>query len=181
MAIQEIAMIREATNKDSRSIASIYNHYVSHSAATFEETEVNVSEMAKRVEKVQKEGLPWLVAEDNAEVIGYAYAAKWHQRSAFRHTVEVTIYLSPALVSNGIGTELYTALFAKLLKRRIHAAIGVITLPNAASIAIHERFGMTKVGHLHEVGYKFGNWLDVGYWELQLDEARAHQFISING
>lgn len=174
-------MIREATNKDSASIASIYNHYVSNSVATFEETEVDVSEMAKRITKVQEEGFPWLIAEHKTEVIGYAYAAKWHHRSAFRHTVEVTIYLSPTLVSKGTGTELYSALFAKLLDLKIHVVIGVITLPNAASIAIHERFGMTKVGHFHEVGYKFGNWLDVGYWELQLEAARIPQFISING
>lgn len=174
-------MIREATNKDSASIASIYNHYVSHSVATFEETEVSVSEMANRINKVQEEGFPWLIAEDNTEVIGYAYAAKWHHRSAFKHTVEVTIYLSPTLVSKGTGTELYSALFAKLLELKIHVVIGAITLPNAASIAIHERFGMTKVGHFHEVGYKFGNWLDVGYWELQLEAARITQSISING
>ena len=174
-------MIREATNRDSASIASIYNHYVSHSVATFEESEVDASEMAKRVNKVQEEGLPWLIAENDAGVIGYAYAAKWHHRSAFRHTVEVTIYLSPTLVSKGIGTELYRILFARLLELKIHVVISVITLPNDPSIAIHERFGMKKVGHFHEVGYKFGNWLDVGYWEVLLDEARPHQFISING
>ena len=111
--------------------------------------------------------MPWLVAVEEGEVIGYAYAAKWNERCAYRFSVEVTIYVSPASVAKGWGTMLYTRLFAQLKDRSIHAVIGVIALPNPASIALHEKFGMKKVGHLEEVGFKFNNWVDVGFWQKQ--------------
>jgi phosphinothricin acetyltransferase len=108
------------------------------------------------------------VAEDAGAVIGYAYAAKWNARSAYRHTVETSIYLSHLSVSRGWGTRLYQTLFDMLRNQSIHVVIGGITLPNPASIALHEKFGIKKVAHFMEVGYKFGQWLDVGYWQSEL-------------
>jgi len=162
-------VIREATDNDIEQIVSIYNHYILNSVATFEEAEINVSEMAGRIHKVKNDGLPWLVAVENDEVIGYAYAGKWNNRAAYRYTAEVTIYLLHAVVSKGVGTKLYDELFSRLHGLGIHVVIGGITLPNPASIAIHEKFGMKRVGLFTEVGYKFGKWLDVGYWETQLN------------
>lgn len=162
-------MIREAYDSDSEAIVSIYNHYICNSVATFEEKEIDSAEMAARIRKVVGMGLPWIVEEDGGEISGYAYAGQWNSRAAYRHTVEVTIYISPSAVSCGLGTRLYTELFSRLQERKIHCVIAGITLPNPQSVAIHEKFGMQKSGEFKEIGYKFGKWLDVGYWTMQLN------------
>jgi L-amino acid N-acyltransferase YncA len=161
-------MIRAATESDAQAIADIYNYYIKNTVVTFEEQPISKSEILERIEKVTGSSLPWLVAEDGGVVIGYAYAGKWNVRSAYRHTVETTIYLSSSSISKGWGTQLYQALFDILRDKSIHIVIGGITLPNPASIALHEKFGMKKVAHFPEVGYKFGQWLDVGYWQMGL-------------
>ncbi len=163
-------MIRYVSDADIGDIVSIYNYYVINSVATFEEVEIDASEISDRIKAIRDAGLPWLVASEDGVVIGYAYAGPWNRRSAYRHTAEVTIYLSDQAVGKGVGSELYAALFSELKRKGIHLAVAAITLPNAASVAIHEKFGMRKVGQLSEVGKKFGRWLDVGFWELRLDE-----------
>jgi phosphinothricin acetyltransferase len=107
-------------------------------------------------------------AADAAGVRGYAYASRWKSRSAYRHTAEVTVYLEPAATRRGIGKRLYGALFDELRLGGCHVALGGIALPNDASVALHERVGMRKVGQLLAVGYKFGRWIDIGYWQLML-------------
>ena len=162
-------MIRDATESDAQAIADIYNHYIANTVVTFEEQAISQSEIIGRMEKVTGSSLPWLVAEDSGVVIGYAYAGKWNMRSAYRHTVESTVYLSPSSVGQGWGTRLYEALFDSLRAKSIHIVIGGITLPNPASVALHEKFGMKQVAHFPEVGHKFGRWLDGGYWQLALE------------
>ena len=162
-------MIRKAKDKDSETIADIYNYYIRNTVITFEETEITAADISSRIERVNKAKLPWLVAEVDSKVIGYAYAAKWNERSAYKHTAETAIYLSRTCLSQGWGTKLYEALFTELRNLSIHIAIGGVTLPNPASVALHEKFGMHKVAHFEEVGYKFGQWLDVGYWQVQLN------------
>ena len=157
-------MIRDAAAADSAAIAGIYNHYVEHSIVTFEEEPVAASEMAERLEEVFSAKLPWLVAERDGQVVGYAYASKWKGRCAYRFSTEVTVYLHHEAGGKGIGTELYGRLFPILKERGLHAAMGGIALPNPVSIALHEKFGMEKVAHFKEVGYKFDRWIDVGYW-----------------
>ena len=122
---------------------------------------------------VQSDGLPWLVAELHNQIIGWAYASPWKSRSAYRHSVEITVYLSKQNQSQGYGSRLYQALFAELQKLPVHSVIGGITLPNDASIALHEKFGLRKIGHFKEVGYKFGRWLDVGYWQATLKDIES--------
>lgn len=161
-------MIRAATESDAQTITDIYNYYIENTVATFEEQPISKSDILERIQKVTGFSLPWLVAEDNGVVIGYAYAGKWNVRSAYRHTVESTVYLSHSSVSKGWGTRLYTTLFGLLRKKSIHVVIGGITLPNPASVALHEKFGMKQVAHFPEVGFKFGKWLDVGYWQREL-------------
>lgn len=163
-------MIRPIQSSDAAQIAAIYNHYIENSAATFEEETVTSSAMEDRMETVLSSGLPWLVAEENGEIVGYAYAKPWNPRTAYRHTVEVSIYIANGGATKGTGSRLYEALFERLKAQSIRAVISVITLPNPASVAIHEKFGMTQVGHFRQVGYKFGQWIDVGYWQLLLDE-----------
>jgi L-amino acid N-acyltransferase YncA len=164
--------VRAAIAADAAAMARIYNHYVSNTIVTFEESPVGAAEMAARLAEVEGVELPWLVAEDTAGVRGYAYAGRWKNRCAYRHSVEVTVYLDPEALGRGLGTQLYAALFAALRRTPVHFAIGGIALPNDASVALHEKFGMRKVAHFSEVGFKFGRWIDVGYWQLLLP-ARA--------
>jgi L-amino acid N-acyltransferase YncA len=161
-------MIRKAVTTDSESISKIYNHYIESSVITFEEILLSASEIAARIEKTNALKLPWLVAEENHELIGYAYAAPWRERTAYRFSVEVTVYLAEQITAKGWGSKLYESLFCELRSLPIHSAIAGITLPNPASVALHEKFGMEKVAHFHEVGYKFDRWLDVGYWQGQI-------------
>lgn len=157
-------MIRTASSTDASAICAIYNHYVTTSDATMEESPITTGEMSHRVEAVIT-AWPWLVAEERGIVIGYAYANQWKPRSGYRHAVESTVYLDPAQVGRGVGTALYQSLVDVLLKRNVHCAIAGISLSNVASIALHEKFGFTKIGHFRENGIKFGRWIDVGYWQ----------------
>ena len=164
-------MIRPAGTQDAAALAAIYNHYIVKTIVTFEETAISAEDMKLRLGEVAAAKLPWLVAEEGGKVTGYAYASKWKGRCAYRYSVESSVYLAPDAVSRGWGTKLYTALFAALRETSIHAVIGGISLPNAASVALHEKFGMKKVAHFSEVGYKFKQWIDVGYWQTTLPAA----------
>lgn len=161
-------MIRPATPADAAAIAGIYNHYVAHTTITFEEQAVAPEQMAERIAEVGAASLPWLVAEREGQVLGYAYAGRWKARSAYRFSVETSVYLRDGLGRQGVGSALYDALFAELKARGVHAAIGGIALPNDNSVALHEKFGMKKVAHFEQVGFKFGRWIDVGYWQRVL-------------
>jgi phosphinothricin acetyltransferase len=160
--------IRNAIGDDAAFIASIYNHFVLTTSISFEEAAVPAPEMAQRIADVQAAGLPWLVAEVDGVIAGYAYATKWRVRHAYRFSVETSVYLAPESAGKGIGTTLYRVLLDQLLSGGSHLAIGGIALPNAASIALHEKLGFEKVAHFKEVGFKFGRWTDVGYWQLSL-------------
>jgi len=161
-------MIRSAIETDSEQIARIYNHYVLNSVITFEEAVVSSHEMCERICSTQKDELPWLVFEQDSKVLGYAYASKWKERCAYRYAVESTVYLDQEEHSRGLGCLLYSELIKELKERNFHVAIGGIALPNDSSIGLHEKFGFEKVAHFNEVGYKFDNWVDVGYWQLTL-------------
>ena len=158
-------MIRTATLNDAEQLCVIYNHYILNSVATFEETPISVVEMAERIRST-KATLPWLVFEKNNIIIGYAYASTWKNRSAYKHTAESTVYLQAQQTAKGVGTQLYKALIDLLLQQNYCAIIGGISLPNKASIALHEKLGFVKVAHFKKVGFKFKQWVDVGYWEL---------------
>lgn len=162
-------IIRAVQTQDASSICDIYNEYIKNTVVTFEEQPISAADIVKRITQITADGLPWLVAQDpQGNIVGYAYAAKWRDRFSFRFTVEITVYLPANQTSKGLGTQLYRVLFAELHARKIHSAIGGITLPNPASVALHEKFGMVKVGHFAEVGLKFDRWLDVGFWQVTL-------------
>lgn len=161
-------MIREAVEGDAQRIAEIYNHYVETSTVTFEEEPVAPDEMVRRM-AVGEEKFPWLVLVGaDEELLGYAYASPWKGRCAYRYSVETTVYLDHASCGTGCGTRLYQRLLAELRNRSLHTAMAGIALPNAASVALHEKLGFTKVAHFREVGWKFGEWVDVGYWQCLL-------------
>jgi phosphinothricin acetyltransferase len=160
--------IRTAAAEDGAMLAGIYNYYVDHTVVTFEEAPVSAADMSARVSEVTTAGHPWLIAQGSGGICGFAYADRWKGRCAYRYSVETTVYLEPAAVGRGIGTALYAALIARLTELGCHAMIGGIALPNAASVALHEKFGMRQVAHFPQVGFKFGRWVDVGYWQRLL-------------
>ncbi len=162
-------MIRPVIEQDAKALTKIYNHYIESSTATFEEVCITASNMVERIKKVTNANLPWLVIEDNDIIIGYAYATPWKERSAYRYSVEATVYCAHQHLGKGWGYQLYQALFAELKKLPIHSVLAGITLPNPASIALHEKLAMVQVAHFHQVGRKFEQWLDTGYWQLTLN------------
>ena len=158
-------MIRKIQAEDAAQICEIYNYYILNTIITFEESTVSTAEMRSRIiQTIQKH--PWFVYEQNNQIVGYAYASEWKSRCAYKHSVETTVYLRNDAKGNGLGTLLYQELIDQLRNKNIHAAIGGIALPNDASVALHEKLGFVKIGQFREVGYKFDNWIDVGYWEL---------------
>jgi phosphinothricin acetyltransferase len=162
-------LIRPVRYSDAEHIATIYNYYVEHTVITFEEVTINAKEMEQRITTAQTNNLPWLVAEQDSVVVGYAYASKWKERSAYRHSVEVTVYVAHTASRQGVGRCLYNHLFKELKASGINAVMGGIALPNPASIALHESFGLEKVAHFKQVGCKFGQWVDVAYWQKLLN------------
>ncbi len=157
--------VRPATLDDVIPVTAIYNHFVDHTVVTFEEERVTPVEFGKRMHAVWSASLPFLVAEQGGAVVGYAYASKWKERSGYRFSVEASVYLAPDAGGRGIGSSLYGTLFPMLEAKGVHAVMGGIALPNDASVALHEKFGMRKVAHFEETGFKFDRWIDVGYWE----------------
>jgi L-amino acid N-acyltransferase YncA len=161
-------VIRSATLADAHVIESIYNWYIESTIVTFEEERVVAADISERIDKVLKGSLPWLVLEQANEIVGYAYATPWRARRAYRFCVETSIYLARDWAGQGFGTELYEHLLAQLTERNMHVAIGGIALPNGASVRLHEKLGFRKVAHFEQVGFKFGSWIDVGYWQKAL-------------
>lgn len=160
--------IRSAAAADAADLARIYNHYVAHTYASFETAPVTATDMSSRLAQVLGAPLPWLVAETAGRVVGYAYAARWKGRAAYRHSVESTVYLAADNVGKGVGLRLYVALIEALRTASAHTVIGGIALPNEPSVRLHEKLGFAKVAQFHQVGYKFDRWIDVGYWQLLL-------------
>lgn len=162
--------IRPATAADAARIAAIYNEYVLATTISFEEAEVSAAEMAARIADVGAAGLPWLVGLHQGAVVGYAYATGWRARAAYRHSVESSVYLAPQAAGRGWGSALYRTLIGRLREGGFRTVIAGIAQPNARSVALHERVGFRKAAHFAEVGFKFGRWVDVAYWQLSLAE-----------
>lgn len=156
--------IRACKPEDIKSICEIYNYYVKNTTITFEENPVDHKEMLRRLESYTQ-SYPWFVCEADGAVVGYAYATKWKDRSAYKHSAEMTVYVSNTSVGKGFGKVLYAALLESLYSMNCHLILAGIALPNASSIKLHESYGFKKVAHFSEVGRKFDNWIDVGYWE----------------
>lgn len=160
-------MIRPVVPADADQLADIYNHYIENTVITFEETPIDGVEMLRRVTEVTR-GFPWIVLEEDKRILGYAYATAWRARSAYRYSAETTVYLDPESRGRGLGTKLYEDLVVRLATTDLHVLVAGITLPNEASQRLHEKLGFRPVARFEEIGFKFGKWLDVGYWELKL-------------
>jgi L-amino acid N-acyltransferase YncA len=161
-------IIRSAQHADAADIARLYNPYILSTTISFEEEPVSPEEMLARMQGVQSAGLPWIVAQADHQVLGYAYASKWKARSAYRFAVESSVYIAQEARGGGIGTQLYEALLSELKASGMHIVIGGIALPNEASVQLHEKMGYEKVAHFKRVGFKFEQWVDVGYWQRHL-------------
>jgi len=165
-------MIRPATAADAAAIAAIYAPIVEARIISFETAAPTSEEMARRIETTL-EMHPWLVFEDEAGVAGYAYASPHASRDAYRWSVNVSVYNAERTRRRGLGRALYRALFEILRRQGFHMAFAGITLPNEASVGLHEAVGFRPVGVYREVGFKLGAWRDVGYWGLELQPMGA--------
>ena len=158
-------IVRKAEIADAAQIAEIYNYYIQNTHHTFETEPLGVDEMQKRIGEIIEE-YPYLVAEEDGEIFGYAYADRFRLRQAYEFSVDVSIYVKNAAKKKGIGTLLYETLFDELAETNVHIIVAGISLPNDNSVRFHEKLGFKKVAHFREIGYKLGRWIDVGYWQM---------------
>ncbi|MFV0390112.1 MAG: GNAT family N-acetyltransferase [Pyrinomonadaceae bacterium] len=156
--------VRDATAKDAAQIAEIYNYYILNTPQTFETEALTSDDMQKRIETIQME-YPYLVAVEDSEILGYAYADNFKLRKAYNYACEVSIYVKNDAKKRGVGSRIYEVLFERLEQTNAHALLASIALPNDGSVSFHEKLGFRKVGHFEEIGYKLGRWVDVGFWE----------------
>jgi phosphinothricin acetyltransferase len=156
--------VRVARPDDAAAIAAIYGPYVRDTAISFEETPPSIGEMRARIERTLA-AYPYLVGEDEGDVVAYAYASRHAERAAYRWACDVTVYVAPHAHRRGFGRRLYSRLFELLARQRIHAAYAGITLPNDKSVGLHEAMGFESLGVYREVGFKGGAWRDVGWWQ----------------
>jgi phosphinothricin acetyltransferase len=159
--------VRPAAAADAADLLAIYAPIVETTAISFEEVPPSVEEMAARIETT-RQSYPYLVAEGDGHVVGFAYASQHRSRAAYRSSVDVTVYVAERARRAGVGRALYGALLPILAGRGFHAAFAGIALPNPGSIALHEALGFSHVGVYREVGFKLGRWHDVGWWQRLL-------------
>jgi L-amino acid N-acyltransferase YncA len=157
-------VIRAASTSDATAIATVYSPYVLETAVSFEEVPPTAAELTERMSS----GLPWLVATAGAAVVGFAYASPHRSRPAYRWGVDVSVYLDAEVRRRGLGRELYAALLPVVTRLGYVRAYAGVTLPNDASVGLHQAMGFTPVGVYREAGFKLGEWRDVGWWQLAL-------------
>ena len=164
--------IRDATEQDAPPIASIYGHYVLTSPATFEEIPPSSEEIASRMAQIVRAGLPWRVAVDpDGTLLGYAYASLYRTRSAYRYTLENSVYIAPAAARQDIGAALMRDVIERCVSlgyRQMLAVIG--DSANSASIGLHAHLGFAMIGTHPAIGFKFGRWIDVVHMQLALGD-----------
>lgn len=159
--------IRNAQVEDAANLVAIYAPYVEKTAITFETQVPAVEDFANRIEKTLKK-FPYLVAVEEGQIVGYAYASTYYARAAYDWTVEMSVYVQKEARGKGIGTLLYNALEEELTARGFKNFLACIALPNLASIALHEKRGYQQVAHFKKVGYKFGTWHDIVWLQKSL-------------
>jgi phosphinothricin acetyltransferase len=160
-------LLRVATPADATTVQAIYAPIVRETFISFELEAPSVEEMATRI-ATTLETYPYLVAEWGGEVVGYAYAGAHRTRAAYQWSVDVTAYVAPHAQRQGVGHQLYVRLLDLLAAQGFHRAFAGIALPNDASVALHESVGFTPIGRYPDVGFKLGEWRDVGWWSRPL-------------
>ncbi len=162
------ALIRPVAAGDAAAIADIYRPIVEDTIISFEETPPDASEIARRIAYIT-EHYPYLVAVDNGGVTGYAYASRHRERYGYRFSAEVSVSVAEHARGNGVGRALYTELFSQLRERGFHQAFAGVALPNDGSVAMHAAFGFEPIGVFREIGFKFGRWIDVAWFQRPID------------
>jgi L-amino acid N-acyltransferase YncA len=166
-------VVRAAVPADAERVAAIFAHYVTTSVATFEEVAPTAEDWQRRLGELAGQNLPFLVADAGGSVCGFAYASPWRPKSAYRHTVEDSVYLSPDRTGRGIGSALLGMLLAGCATAGARQVIAVIADTGSdASAALHRRFGFTQAGLLSGVGRKHGRWIDTLLMQKELEPAR---------
>ncbi|HET7295765.1 MAG TPA: arsinothricin resistance N-acetyltransferase ArsN1 family B [Gemmatimonadales bacterium] len=161
-------LIRDAdSERDAAACAAIYAPYVLETPISLEERPPTEAEIAERIETTTRTH-PWLVAHDSSTLIGFAYATRHRERACYRWATDVTVYVAPQNQRRGVGRALYEALFELLGEQGFRVACAGITLPNHPSVGLHESLGFRPVGVYRNIGWKFGVWRDVGWWQLEL-------------
>jgi L-amino acid N-acyltransferase YncA len=153
--------------RDGAGCAAIYAPFVTDGAVSFEEVAPDASEFVRRIEEAEQR-FPWLVAEVDGSVAGYAYASAHRDRAAYRWAADVALYVGEGHRRRGVGRALYAKLFALLARQGMRTVCAGVTLPNPASVALHEACGFAPVGVYRRIGFKGGRWWDVGWWQLEL-------------
>lgn len=161
-------MIRNVQLSDAKRIAEIYNPYIKDTIITFEEDLVTEKDIAERIKNITAKKFPYIVYEENDNLVGYAYLSNWRTRSAYDITLETSVYVDEKAQAKGLGTILYADLINKAREINIHSLIGVISLPNPVSQKLHEKFNFELVGNFKESGLKFNKLIDVEFWQLIL-------------
>jgi len=174
-----LSMIRISTVNDAEAFLDIYSPFILNSGIT-QETEIpRLEEFKKRIENTLA-NKPWLTAEINGKIAGYAYAGNHRERKGYQYCIEPSVYLHPDFYGRNIATALYDALFKILKLQGYLNAYAVITLPNERSVAFHEKFGFRYLTTFKNIGYKLNQWHDVGWWEYQINLYEANQLVSLN-
>ncbi len=158
--------------RDAPGCAALYGPFVRDTAVSFEESPPSAAQFSERMQRIGKTH-PWLVAEDGGRLAGFAYGCPHRERAAYRWAAEVTVYVDPAHYRRGIGRGLYQRLFELLKEQGLYVLCAGVTLPNPASVALHESLGFVPVGVYRQIGYKLGRWHDVGWWQLALRREAA--------
>lgn len=162
-------MIRLANPTDAVQMLAIYAPYIRNTSITFETTVPAVADFANRI-RSGLENWPWLVYEKDGQVIGYAYASQYRERVAYQWSVECSVYIHEDHFRSQVATSLYKILFTFLKSQGFTTVYAVINLPNERSVALHEKMGFTHFATYQNVGYKLGQWKNVGWWQLQLND-----------
>ena len=162
-------IIRLATPDDAEAILNIYAPYIQHTSLTFEQDVPSIKDFESRIENYLK-SWPWLVCEIDGKLAGYAYASRYRERVCYQWSVECSVYIHDDYKGFGIATVLYEALMHILKKQGFVNVYAVINLPNPGSVSFHERFGFKWFATFNNVGYKLGEWKNVGWWQLMLNQ-----------
>lgn len=166
--------IRPATLDDLEALTEIYNHYIVHSAITFDVYPFTTADRRTWFDDHSESGPHRLLVatDDRLRCVGYASSSRWRPKAAYNTTVEASVYCASDACGRGLGTALYSALFTALEGEDVHTIVAGVTLPNAASVSLHENFGFQRVGVFHAVGRKFETFWDVAWFERRLGRAR---------
>ncbi|WP_052143625.1 GNAT family N-acetyltransferase [Wocania ichthyoenteri] len=159
-------MIRPFHIKDTQVLLDIYNYYVLNTTVTFDIEPLSIQAFKDKLIHINDE-YPIIVYEENDKILGYAYGSRFRPKPAYNYVVESTVYVKHDSHGKQVGTKLYAELLRLLKEINLHTVLGVLTIPNEASVKLHERFGFEQVANLKEVGLKFGEWQNIGIWQLK--------------